>query len=112
MGFTVPNDAKTGDIFQVSYYEVISNTDTNEGRGSPIVIARCASFEVAKKMAKGKGVWSDAEVRHVTKTVVAYDGGVFEVGKKLVLNEDPTLEKALAKLAPEEIEVLKKAFSR
>lgn len=98
-------------------YEVITNTDTTEGRGRNYTLGVCSNESAAKALAKGQGVMgSNAEVRRTTFLRVQYndhsgDLQDFYVMKSQDVTEhfDPEAEEreaALAKLTDREKELL------
>lgn len=105
-------------IVESQHYEVISNTDLNEGRGREIVIGRVHGNHraVADEMAAGRGVFgSDARVSLCVRRIVEWsEPGIRELRLNLlgdpiiICTEDPSRVKAryvasgLAKLTPEE----------
>lgn len=59
----------------VKVFEVMQNTDMDEGRGQPVVFARFLNRVDAERVAPGMGVFgSDAEIR--TSTYIVFANGL------------------------------------
>lgn len=93
-------------------YKVMSNTDLEEGRGKPYVLAMYLDYEEAAKHAKGNYVMgSDCPIRNETLDVVQNgdDPTFYVLGPKIETKyHNPRLlrAQALAKLTEEEKKVL------
>jgi len=91
-------------------FGVFTNTDRNEGRGSPVLVCVCENLLTAKDVAKGKGVMgSDADVHNVT--VVKANNGKYYVVDSAPIKifskpKEYFRERALEKLTEEELELL------
>ena len=85
--------------FPIDGFEVITNSDLNEGRGHAVHVCYCSSQSLALDVAKGKGVFgTDADVRPVCKTITIYD-----TMEEIVKNDvDQIKKRALAKLTQED----------
>jgi len=107
------------EIKDVVFYEVISNTDLNEGRGASVVIGRYMDSCDAEAAAKGQGVFgSDAKVESKTKRAVIapnnekdgrYGSRTFLLGEEIYsdfINLEDLKKQALAKLSDKEKAVL------
>lgn len=94
----------------LSVYEVVANTDTNEGRGMSYVAGRFTSQLDAQEFSKGRGTMgTPAQVR--AGLVLQMNDGTFrhlsaepvEVNTSL---RDMEVKEALSKLTPKERELL------
>jgi len=105
-------------IENVTLYEVVTNSDTCEGRGYAVSLGWFTSKADAKAMAKGQGVWgTDADIKEKSKWVILYTiynlGNEREVahlvGESVVIEYiDPKIrrKRALEKLTAEDKEAL------
>lgn len=89
--------------FRIRGFEVLTNSDTTEGRGIPVHVAYTFDEQTANEIAKGRGVMGTmADVKPIDKTICILDS--FDEFEELQNVEKR--EKALAKLTDEEKQLL------
>ena len=93
----------------IDIFEVVSNTELNEGRGESIVIARFTTQSQAELYGRDKGVMgSNADIRP-GKALLLDNGKFLAVCGEITVSKDLhdfKRQKALAKLTPRDREVL------
>jgi hypothetical protein len=97
-------------VYESTHYQVVSNSDTCEGRGERVVIGRSSSLALANQCAKSRGVFgADADVHQATERMVEWDGKLYLLGEEVqMLVEDvgAARARALAKLTEEDLAAL------
>lgn len=107
----VPNSARLAHVFDMTLYRVSTNSELNEGRGREYTLGWFVDNAVAMKAAKGNYVMgTDCPIERKVVTIVRTDDGkVYILGDRVEFQyEDPreVRARALAKLSPEERQVL------
>ena len=98
-------------VYNATFFEVSTNTDTTEGRGREYVIGRFFSEEAAKKCGKGRYcMGTDCPIKKIVYDYVQmHDGRCFKLGDEIhdeFVNDDEDRLAALSKLTAREKKLL------
>lgn len=91
----------------IKCFEVLGNTDTTEGRGPMVVVARFSSYDVASKYVQSKaysnwcvmGYQSSRDLNNIREVTITIVDSIDELD---VMNRENLKARALSKLTPAE----------
>lgn len=97
-------------LYRLTLYQVITNSDRNEGRGADVTLGWYFEEGEARRAAREQGVFgSDAAVKPSLQNVVTINNKSYLLGVEVLkAHSDPAVvrREALAKLTDEELIVL------